>query len=142
MEVLGTTLQGPTLSPGAASTGPGAGLDAQAFMLLLLAELRNQNPLEPVKENEMVSQAAQLNTVQELQQIRALLEGVAREDRLAQAAALIGRRVQARAPDGGLVEGRVLGVTLQGDQVMLRLEAGEVPLEAVTAVLEEVVDAG
>ncbi len=141
MEVFGATLQGPTLPPGAASADAGAGLDAQAFMLLLLAELRNQNPLEPVKENEMVSQAAQLNTVQELQQIRALLETVARGDRLARAAALIGRRVQARAPEGGLIEGRVLGVALQGDQVMLRLESGEVPLEAVTAVLEEV-DAG
>ena len=39
------------------------------FMELLLIQLQNQNPLDPMDEKEMIVQMSQLNTVSELQQL-------------------------------------------------------------------------
>jgi len=44
------------------------------FMLILLAQLRNQNPLEPLDDTAMISQIAQLNSLEQLQQINAALQ--------------------------------------------------------------------
>ncbi len=45
------------------------GFDANAFMTILLAQLRNQNPLEPMDDKELISQMAQLNSLEELKKI-------------------------------------------------------------------------
>ncbi|MFZ5808672.1 MAG: flagellar hook assembly protein FlgD [Chloroflexota bacterium] len=56
----------------AASTSASGGLsgfDANAFMAILLAQLRNQNPLEPMDDKELVAQMTQLNSLEELKKI-------------------------------------------------------------------------
>jgi flagellar basal-body rod modification protein FlgD len=49
------------------------GVDGSAFMEVLLAQLRHQNPLEPMDDKELIGQMAQLNSLQELQKINATL---------------------------------------------------------------------
>ncbi len=57
------------------STGSGmADMGGQEFLQLMLAQLQNQNPLEPMKDSEMLSQFASLNTVQELKELNELFE--------------------------------------------------------------------
>jgi flagellar basal-body rod modification protein FlgD len=48
--------------------------DTDTFMQLLLAELKNQDPLEPMNNSEMVSQMAQLNSLQQLTSISSNIE--------------------------------------------------------------------
>lgn len=48
-----------------------SGFDANAFMMILLAQLRNQNPLEPMDDKELIGQMAQLNSLEELKKISA-----------------------------------------------------------------------
>jgi flagellar basal-body rod modification protein FlgD len=49
-------------------------MDASAFMMVLLAQMRHQNPLEPMDDKEMIAQMTQLNSLQELQRIRLTLQ--------------------------------------------------------------------
>jgi flagellar basal-body rod modification protein FlgD len=56
-----------------ANAGSGLAMDGGEFMMILLAQLRNQNPLEPMDDKELISQMAQLNSLQELQKINASL---------------------------------------------------------------------
>jgi flagellar basal-body rod modification protein FlgD len=49
------------------------GVDGSAFMEVLLAQLRHQNPLEPMDDKELIGQMAQLNSLQELQKINTTL---------------------------------------------------------------------
>jgi len=51
-----------------------SGLDANAFMMILLAQLRNQNPLEPMDDKELIGQMTQLNSLEELKKISAGVE--------------------------------------------------------------------
>lgn len=48
--------------------------DTDTFMALLLAELKNQDPLEPMKNSEMLGQMAQLNSLQQLTSISSNIE--------------------------------------------------------------------
>lgn len=50
------------------------GFDANAFMMILLAQLRNQNPLEPMDDKELIGQMTQLNSLEELKKISAGVE--------------------------------------------------------------------
>ncbi len=49
-------------------------IDSGAFMKMLLAQLRHQNPLEPMDDKEMIGQMTQLNSLQELQKINSTLQ--------------------------------------------------------------------
>jgi flagellar basal-body rod modification protein FlgD len=53
----------------ASASGGLSGFDANAFMAILLAQLRNQNPLEPMDDKELVAQMTQLNSLEELKKI-------------------------------------------------------------------------
>ncbi len=64
---------------GAAGAKTASGLampevDSGAFMKMLLAQLRHQNPLEPMDDKEMIGQMTQLNSLQELQKINSTLQ--------------------------------------------------------------------
>ncbi|PWH18103.1 MAG: hypothetical protein DDG59_06985 [Anaerolineae bacterium] len=51
-----------------------SGFDANAFMAILLVQLRNQNPLEPMDDKDLIAQMAQLNSLEELKKISAGIE--------------------------------------------------------------------
>jgi len=48
------------------------------FLKLLVAQLKGQNPLDPKDGTEFVSQLAQFSSVEELVNIRTLLEGISK----------------------------------------------------------------
>jgi flagellar basal-body rod modification protein FlgD len=54
------------------STSGLSGFDANAFMAILLAQLRNQNPLEPMDDKELIGQMTQLNSLEELKKISSI----------------------------------------------------------------------
>lgn len=51
-----------------------SGFDANAFMAILLVQMRNQNPLEPMDDKDLIAQMAQLNSLEELKKISAGIE--------------------------------------------------------------------
>jgi flagellar basal-body rod modification protein FlgD len=63
------------------------------FMELLLAELRHQNPMEPMDSAQMVTQMAQMNSLQELQKITASLQNVNQSNNFLTASSLIGKKI-------------------------------------------------
>jgi flagellar basal-body rod modification protein FlgD len=65
----------PALTP---RTGPSAA-STDTFLKLLVAQLRTQNPLEPQKGTEFVTQLAQFNTLEQLVAIRAELAALRRD---------------------------------------------------------------
>jgi len=54
----------------AAQSGPSNELNANSFITLLTAQLRSQDPFNPIDPTQMVNQLAQINSLQELIQIR------------------------------------------------------------------------
>ncbi len=143
-EQLGLTRPAP-------STTPDNELGADAFLTLMLAQLRNQDPLQPMENGEFLSQLAQFNTVTGIQDLQGSFDGVAQglqSDRRLAAAALVDRQVLVPSTQATLAEDAPVETVLQLDapaeRVIVRISdasgqlvqtidlgpqpAGEVPL--------------
>ncbi len=116
---------------GAATTviSDNAMLDESDFIMLLITQLSNQDPLDPLDDREFISQMAQLNTLNETV---ALNESM-RTLQMLQAASLVGRQVEAIGPNGEHAEGTVTEVWFIDSQPWLTID------DEVVVALEQVV---
>ena len=85
----------------AAAKTPGSGneLTQVDFMTLIIAQMRNQNPLEPQKDSDWMAQMAQFES---LNQMRAIADGIKvlqGVNELTSAASMIGRTVTGKQVD-------------------------------------------
>jgi flagellar basal-body rod modification protein FlgD len=120
----------------ASVSGLGANVANQdTFLQLLVAQLQNQNPLEPVSDTEFIAQLAQFNTLSSLQTLNASFDQLLRLSQLTQGADLIGKTVQYTDVDGTTRTGLVNRVLSQGDQIFLDVNGQAVGLDQVSAVL-------
>ncbi|MEZ5974630.1 MAG: flagellar hook capping FlgD N-terminal domain-containing protein [Planctomycetota bacterium] len=128
------------VQPQSQSTG-GTALDRDAFMQLLIAQMRNQDPTEPTSNEQFIAQLAQFSSLEEMQGVNenlvalaALQQGNALMAQLTDASALIGNNVIYSNELGQEVQGLVESVRFEGGTVMLSVDGTSVPLSAVGAV--------
>ncbi len=91
---LGTTVGSSTAKTSNNATDPEASQDR--FLKLLVAQINNQDPLNPMDNAQMTTQMAQINTVSGIQELNATLKGMAAQmtaSQSLQGASLIGRDV-------------------------------------------------
>ncbi|AFU47877.1 flagellar hook capping protein [Acidovorax sp. KKS102] len=77
-----------------ASTDPAAAQDR--FLKLLVAQLNNQDPMNPLDNAQMTSQIAQINTVTGVQQLNETVKGLVSQiasQQLMQGSSMVGRKV-------------------------------------------------
>ena len=100
------------------STNGAAGLIGSQFMSLLLAQLKNQNPMEPMQDKDMMNQMVQLNSLQELQALRSSMEVMTKASLSSYAANLIGKTVKANLGDDKILQGVVDSISIEkGDYI-------------------------
>lgn len=81
-------------------------LDESDFLNLLITELANQDPMDPLADRDFIAQVAQLNTLSETMELNENLQTM----QMLEAASLVGREIEAIGPYGDQVEGTVTGV--------------------------------
>ncbi|CAJ0809497.1 MULTISPECIES: flagellar hook assembly protein FlgD [Ralstonia] len=82
------------------------GTDLQStFMQLLVAQLQNQDPLNPMDNSQMTSQLAQINTVNGIQQLNTTMSSMLTQNAATQASSMIGRTVQVPSSNLSLASG-------------------------------------
>ena len=92
------------------------------YMKLLIAQLQNQNPLEPMDNAEMTSQLALISQLEQLENVNQSFEEVLQATQLNQAAALIGREVSFYdAATASVLSGPVSRVLLDGETPELQV---------------------
>ena len=100
-----------------ASPGAAGGSDAQdRFLKLLVTQLKNQDPLNPMDNAQITTQMAQISTVSGIDRLNTTLQGLASGQSL-QAAAMIGHGVLAPGSALQLQEGRAQGGVELGQAV-------------------------
>lgn len=91
----------------------GGGLDKDAFMRLLVENLRHQDPTQPQDGQQFFAQMSQMTMLEQVTNLAGSAAESAKEDKAARAAALVGRTVSWTAADGtprtGVVESAQTG---------------------------------
>lgn len=144
-----------TTNPGAASNGTGAASSAgsstsqsstlssnqlnqlsnpQLFLQLLVAELQNQDPTNPMNPSQILSQTASLTQMEAINSMVTAVNGEQSASKTGEATSLIGQNVSATV-NNATVSGTVSAVTLSatGDPTLV-VNGTNVPLAAVTSV--------
>ncbi|MCD5991444.1 flagellar hook assembly protein FlgD [Pseudomonas sp. CDFA 553] len=87
-----SSLQNPT----ATKTSSNDALGKDAFLQLLVTQMKNQNPLEPQDNGEFVAQLAQFSSLESMQNLTTTVDGIAglyQSSQALQASSLVGRSV-------------------------------------------------
>lgn len=110
-------------------------LDQERFLSLLLASLRNQDPMEPVDNHQFLNQLTQFANLQAMQSLNASFDQMLRLQQLTQGASLLGKNVRFFV-DGLLSVGRVSGVAVENGKILLDVGERRIGLEAVRSLSE------
>ena len=137
LDTTTTPTTGPTTGP---TDGATTQIDAQtslgkdAFLKLLVAQLRYQNPMEPVDSSQFMAQTAQFTMVEKLEAMAAQTDALVAGEASQRAAGLLGRQITYDDANGASQTGVVTGTRLGSDGPVLLLGKTEVPLSGVREV--------
>lgn len=92
---------------------------ADHFLQLLVTQLQNQDPLDPVSNEDFLAQLAQFQSLQEMMETSANTKSLLLGQQLAAASALIGKYVVVAGSDGQDYVGRVDKVAIENGEVLL-----------------------
>ena len=110
-------------------------LDRDAFLKILVAEMRYQNPLNPQGGNQFISQMVELSTMEQIFTLVKDMETLLRAQELSLSAGLLGKRVVAEGRDGKDVQGAVEKVVVDKDGIRLVINGAVYSYEALKGVL-------
>lgn len=113
------------------------------FMQLLVTQLQNQDPLDPIKQYDFLSQLAQFSTLEGIEKLNDQVEqqaGLQAEllqlQQLSQAAQLVGSRITYQTTEtGGPIEGVVESVSTRNGRLQLNVGDDAVGLDQVVQIL-------
>ena len=139
MEITGINANDPLSY---ASSLAGTELGEDAFMKLLVTQLKHQDPLDPAKNEEMLAQLAQFSSLEQLNELNDNILGLAvlqqsnaLMDQLTSSSALIGQSVEYLDPlTGREVWGNVASVKIVEGLAVLSIDGQDVPLGSVIEV--------
>ena len=121
-------------TPGAANSLSSLA-NSQTFLQLLVAELKYQDPSNPVDPTQFMSQTAQLTEVQAINSLQSQFTQQLSSEQTLMATSLIGKQITAQAPGGAPITGTVSDVTLSASQTpTLNVDGTQISLSDVTDV--------
>ncbi len=102
-----------------------------AFLQLLVEQMKNQDPMEPMDNSAMLAQLAQFSSLEQMNNLNESFEtfsGTIGQLNYVSAGSLIGRSVIGKDEDGTTLKGVVTGVFTEDSQVFLTLDTDDVML--------------
>ncbi len=112
-------------------------LDKDAFLQILVAQLRYQNPLSPQDSNQFISQIVEMATMEQIFNLSKNMEMLLRAQELSLTASLVGRQVTVVGKDGQNVSGAVEKVTISQDGIKLVINGTPYNYDAVKEIWAE-----
>lgn len=124
----------------AASTGTASAnaninrMTKDTFLQMLAAQIRYQDPMAPMDNSTLVSQMAQLATMEALQNLSEQVTRFEQYQKVMLSATLIGKQVSVRDADGKSIQGAVDGISFANGQVWVKLGDSNYPVESVETI--------
>ncbi len=113
----------------------GNDLDKDAFLKLLVTELRHQDPTQPMENKEFIAQMAQFSALEQMTNVNKSIQTLNKNSMSGEAFSLLGKNIQAMDPVSGMrVEGKVSSLFYRGDEIRLVVNNKDVGLSDIYAV--------
>lgn len=113
---------------------PKNGMDKDAFLQLLVAQMKYQDPLEPTSNTEYISQYATFSQVEQIQNMAATME-------LTRASSMVGKLVEVRTTDSNgdtkVVQGKVEYVSYENNKAYVSINGQLYSADDVSSVVDE-----
>ena len=132
---IDTIPQSPITSLNTITRDPNTELDRQAFLQLLITQLRHQDPLNPMDDREFIAQMAQFSALEQMMNLNQTFERH-------HAFGTLGRTVDAAfvhpvTNEWTEMSGLVTAVNTRGSQILLTVNGIDVPFDAVRSISED-----
>jgi len=121
-------------SSSASSTNSLQSISVNEFTQMLVTELQNQDPTQPMSNTDLMNQVSQIQAIDSNQQLTATLQSVALGQNIASAGNLIGRSVTGLSANGSQVNGTVSSVSISNGSAVLNVGNSTIPLNNVTQI--------
>ncbi|MGM0499768.1 MAG: flagellar hook capping FlgD N-terminal domain-containing protein [Bacillota bacterium] len=110
------------------------GLGQDAFFELLITQLQNQDPLNPMEDRDFIAQMAEFSSLEKTEKLYTLLEDKLSSNQVIQNSNLIGKEITANV-EGVQLKGVVDAVKSSDDKVLAVLDSGsEIDISNITQV--------
>lgn len=110
---------------------------SRTFLRLLAGQMQNQNPLEPMKDQEFLGQMAQFSSLEQMTKLNDGMSALALASQLSQRSSLIGTNVTYQQADGTTASGLVAGLAIDPVAKTMRLDVGGVLVDPAMVVRVE-----
>ena len=117
-----------------AQIGAAAGMGKDDFMQLLIAQLKNQDPMKPMEDKEFITQLAQFSSLETMEKMTKQMEDLTGSQMLVQAATLIGKQVTAKLETGEVVTGTISQVKMISGQPTAVINGKEIDTSLITQI--------
>jgi flagellar basal-body rod modification protein FlgD len=107
-------------------------LNLDQFLKMLIAELQNQDPLNPMENHQILQQISQIREIESNARLTETLQSVLLGQNVSTASEMLGKIVQGRTDDGTPVSGRVERVSVKDGTPLLYVGENSVRLKNVT----------
>jgi len=104
------------------------------FMQLLVAQLKNQDPMKPMDDKEFVTQLAQFSSLEASQKMTETIEALNGSEMIVQAATLIGKTATAKLTTGETVTGTISQVKMQDGKPIAVIDGKDVDTSLITQI--------
>jgi flagellar basal-body rod modification protein FlgD len=111
------------------------GFDTSQYLQLLVAQLQNQDPLNPVSNSEFLSQLTQLQSVASLGELNANFSQLLKLQQLSQGSSLLGKSVEYSKTGVGFASGTVTAVNSDGKNIFLTVGTDRVALDDIRTII-------
>ncbi len=116
------------------NSNPMNNLSTNDFLNMLVAELQNQDPTQPVDNTEILDQVSQIDQIQSNQSLTTTLNGMLVGQNVTAGAVLLNQTIQGTDANGNAVSGVVSQVSMSNNAVQLTVGSSTVPLANVTSI--------
>ena len=111
-----------------------AALTSESFLKLLITELQNQDPTEPIGNEELLNQISMMRNLQSNIELSSALESLTTNQQLSTAASFIGKTVTGINGQQQQVVGMADRAFLADGKAFIGIGSEEIPLSGVTEV--------
>lgn len=110
-----------------------SGLTSDDFMRLLIVQLQNQDPTNPMESDQLLAQVSDMRNLQASIQLESALEGLTLGQQLSSSASFLGKTITGSVGDDP-ISGEVTAVQVRDGQAYLRVNGQDVAMKDIESV--------